>query len=256
MESLRGKVAIVTGASSGIGAGIAKYLAKQGCRLSLTGRKQDNLEAVAKETGLGESDIVTTVGDITKTEDRQSLVDRTIDKYGRIDVLVNNAGVFQVSPLCDVTEEHYDSIFNINLKAQVLLTKLAIPHLIETKGNIVNISSTGSSKPGDIEGVYSMSKIALDMYTKVLALELGPKGVRVNSVNPGFVPTDIYRRSNLDQMLDGYKPDEMAKELTAATPLKRPGSPEEIGQAVAFLASDMAAFVTGDILFADGGWRL
>ncbi|XP_046566617.1 uncharacterized oxidoreductase MexAM1_META1p0182-like isoform X2 [Haliotis rubra] len=256
MESLRGKVTIVTGASSGIGAGIAKYLAKQGCRLSLTGRKQDNLEAVAKETGLGESDIITTVGDIAKPEDRQNLVDRTMAKYGRIDILVNNAGVLQVSPLSDVTEEHYDSIFNINLKAQVFLTKLAIPHLTETKGNIVNISSTGSCKPGAGEGVYSMSKIALDMYTKVLALELGPKGVRVNSVNPGFVPTDIFRRSNLDQMSGGYVPDEMTKELTAATPLRRPGSPEQIGQVVAFLASDMAAFVTGDILFADGGWRL
>ncbi|XP_046562057.1 uncharacterized oxidoreductase MexAM1_META1p0182-like [Haliotis rubra] len=255
MESLKGKVVIITGASSGLGASMAVLFAKRGCRLSLTGRKQENLAAVAKQTGLGNDKMLTAIGDLRKAEFRKTLIFRTIEKYGKIDVLINNASVLYVSPLEKLPEEQFDEILDINLKSHVFLTKLALPHLLETKGNVINISSAITDIVVEGWGAYIMSKAALDSFTEVLADELGPFGVRVNALNPGPLPsTNLYTRSNYVE-LTGKQLSKMFEDMYAKTPLRRECLPDEIAQVATFLASDMASFVHGETLRADGGIR-
>ncbi|XP_046548626.1 uncharacterized oxidoreductase SSP0419-like isoform X2 [Haliotis rubra] len=181
--ALRGKVALVTGSSSGIGAGIATVLAREGAKLSLTGRNEKNLEEVAKNCKTEASDdVLTNVGDITQDAFRKTVVEATRKKFGKIDILVNNAGITGISPLQSTTKELYDSVMAINVEAPLFLTQLVAPYLIETKGCVVNISSCGTSTIVPGFGIYVMSKAALDTYTRYLAHEMVSHGVRVNAV--------------------------------------------------------------------------
>ncbi|XP_046574243.1 uncharacterized oxidoreductase MexAM1_META1p0182-like [Haliotis rubra] len=247
--ALRGKVALITGSSSGIGAGIATVFAREGAKLSLTGRNEKNLEEVVKNCKTEASDdVLTNMGDITQDAFRKTLVEATIQKFGKIDILVNSAGTTGSSPLQSTTKELYDSVMAVNVEAPVFLTQLVAPYLTESKGCVVNISSCVTSTIAHGWGIYAMSKAALDKFTRYLAHEMVSHGVRVNAVNPGYIPTQLLSRN-----LSKEDCAQMDSGLTNATPVGRAGTTEEIGHIVAFLASEKAAFVTGECFRADGG---
>ncbi|KAK7114745.1 3-oxoacyl-[acyl-carrier-protein] reductase FabG-like isoform X2 [Littorina saxatilis] len=253
MEEFKGKVVLITGSSAGIGAGIAVYLAARGARLSLTGRDQGKLRGVAQrcvEAGVTEQDVLTTAGDLTDETFRNQLVTRTVNTFGQLDVLVNNAGLGNGGNLSDPGQmESFNDLMNLNVNAHVSISKLAIPHLLGSRGNIVNISSNLGLRPCPGLGAYCMSKAALDMFTKVLALELASKGVRVNSVNPGCVRSEIHRVMNFtDEQYEAF----LARQAEMH-PIGRVGEPKDVARAVAFLASDKSSFITGELLVVDGG---
>ena len=191
-----GKVVLVTGASSGIGACVAQKFSQLGATLSLTGRKLENLEKIASECE-GQKPFVVR-GDITKPEDTKRILEETIKKFGRLDVLVNNAGIIETGTIENTSLEQYDRVMNTNIRSIYDLTMQAVPHLIKTEGNIVNVSSVNGirSFPGVL--AYNLSKVAVDQFTRCVALELAPKKVRVNSVNPGnFSYFEVILNKNL-----------------------------------------------------------
>ncbi|ESP04768.1 hypothetical protein LOTGIDRAFT_155989 [Lottia gigantea] len=256
MESLKDKVVLITGASSGIGRGTAVHFAKLGSKLSLHGRDGATLEETATlciEAGAGKENILTELGDVRDESIREKIINKTIEKFGRLDVLVNNAGVLCWLPALQTPKDNFDIVMDTNLKAPFALTKLAAPHLIKSKGSIVNVSSLGGARSFPLIGVYCMSKAALDMFTECICLELAPQGVRVNSVNPGVVISQIHQRATDSP----YKSDEaFAQFITEQNnlhPLGRVGEPEDVAQAIAFLASDQSSFISGQTLFLDGG---
>lgn len=247
-----GKVVLITGASSGIGEGTAKYLAKLGASLALTGRNVDNLNKVGAACEAADPNgkkPLLLVADVTKVEDNKRVIEDVIAKYGRLDVLVNNAGIIGNGSIEDTSLEQYDEIMNTNVRAVYHLTMLAVPHLVQSKGNIVNLSSVAGSRsfPGIL--AYGMSKAAIDQFTRCTALELAPKQVRVNAVNPGVIVTDIHKRGGMSE--EAYAAFlEKCKQTHA---LGRPGTPEEVAATIAFLASDAASFITGVTINVDGG---
>ncbi|XP_071084832.1 uncharacterized oxidoreductase MexAM1_META1p0182-like [Haliotis cracherodii] len=244
--ALGGKVAIITGSSSGIGAGIAAVFAKEGAKLSLTGRNQKNLEEVAKNCKTKcSADVLITAGDITDAAFRKTLVEATKKKFGKIDILVNNAGISMLGPLRAAPKEQYEKQMAVNVEAPVFLTQLVLPYLIETKGCVVNTSTAGTKTITPNGGFYVMSKAALETFTRYLAQEMASQGVRVNAVLPGYVPSRLMSGQMDSAMVD--------KLMIKATPIGRRGTPEEMGQIVAFLASEKAAFITGECILADGG---
>ncbi|KAH8305509.1 hypothetical protein KR044_002232 [Drosophila immigrans] len=247
--SLSDKVVIVTGASSGIGAAIAEVLAREGAQLALVGRNADNL--VASEAALQQKQkgvrTLNVIADVTK--DAEAIVQQTLKKFGRIDVLVNNAGILGSGPLETLDIDEFDAVLNTNLRGVVLLTKAALPHLVKTKGAVVNVSSCAGIRPFAGALSYGVSKAALDQFTKIVALELAPRGVRVNSVNPGFVVTNIHSRIGIKD--EAYKA--LLERATNSHPLGRVGDVFEVAEAVAFLASSKASFTTGALFPIDGG---
>ncbi|KAL4219022.1 hypothetical protein ACF0H5_021605 [Mactra antiquata] len=255
MDRLGGKVVLITGASSGIGEGIAIHLASLGCRLSLTGRSEENLRRVSEEcvkAGLSSEQILTIPADVNNGDHRRSIIERTVAKFGELHVLVNNAGVATFYPMDTITEESYDELFDTNVRSLVFLTQLAIPYLKKVKGNIVNNSSIAGQYPFPLAGAYCMTKASLDMFTQCLALELSPDGVRVNSINPGSIVSNLFRRPG-KPFEDDEKYANFVEEQKKNHPLGRIGQPQDCAEAVAFLASDAASFITGQLLFVDGG---
>lgn len=185
-----GKVILITGASSGIGAACAKYFAKKGAFLALVGRSAEKFETLneqIRKCGI-EMEPLIILADVTV--DAERIISETIEKYGHLDILINNAGVLIPGTLSSMTMEDHDKMMATNLRGPVELSKFAIPHLIETKGNIVNVSSVSGIIPTERWFAYSMSKAGLDHFTRTLAIELAEHGVRVNSINPGFIDTD------------------------------------------------------------------
>jgi len=254
-KMFKSKVIIVTGSSTGIGAGTAVKFASEGAAgVTLHGRKEDALKKVKEQcekAGKGTTKVHIVVGDITNQDVREKLVKETVKQFGRLDVLVNNAGISpKAATFLEAKIETYDQIFDINVRSLVVLTQLAVPHLIESKGNIVNISSGASLKALPTYHFYCMSKAALDHFTRCLAVDLGPKGVRVNSVNPGAVPeTELATRQGWDpEVLKGF-----AKQGEQQYPLRRSGTVDEMADGILYLASDKAKFITGVILPVDGG---
>ncbi|CAH1266491.1 DHRS2 [Branchiostoma lanceolatum] len=252
MPDLREKVAIITGASSGIGKGTAVEFAQLGAHLALTGRNHENLQSTAKacvEAGTLQDKIVLVTGDICDEQVRKNLVEQTVQRFGRIDVLVNNAGTITYATIETTDMAEYDRTMDVNVRSAVFLTQLCIPHLTETKGAIVNVSSTCGIRafPGIL--AYNMSKSALDQLTRYVALELAPKQIRVNSVNPGVIVTEIQKRSGMSEE-EYVKFLEHCKTTHA---LGRVGDVSEVAKTIAFLASSDASFITGAQVPVDGG---
>lgn len=245
--SFESKVVIVTGASSGIGAGAAVHFAGLGAKVVITGRNEENLEETKRKCG---GDVLLILGDLNVESDRVRIVNETMKTFGRIDVLVNNAGLGEAGDILTTTLEQYDKVMNTNVRSVFHLTQLATPHLIKTQGNIVNVSSVAGPRQFPNILAYCMSKAALDQFTKCVALELAPKNVRVNAVNPAFIVTNFHKRLGMDdKTFEKFK--ERAKETHA---LGRAGTTEETSNAIAFLANnDLASFITGTCLLVDGG---
>ncbi|XP_033116573.1 3-oxoacyl-[acyl-carrier-protein] reductase FabG-like [Anneissia japonica] len=250
MSSFVDKVALITGASSGIGAATALEFASKGCCVSLIGRNQARLESTARmcqEAGLAADKVLVLQGDMCNEEDVKRFVKSTLDNFGRLDILVNNAGMGNINTIETASSmETFDDVFNLNVRSVVQITNLAVPSLIKSKGAIVNVSSICGTRAVPNMIIYNMSKSALDQFTRVTSLELAPKGVRVNSVNPGSIETPIHERAGRDIV----KVRELAAKIH---PLGRIGQSEEVAKAITFLASDDASFITGDILSVDGG---
>ncbi|XP_062609283.1 3-oxoacyl-[acyl-carrier-protein] reductase FabG-like [Saccostrea cucullata] len=247
---LDGKVALITGASSGIGAGTAILFCKLGAEVAITGRNVENLNKTAAECEKGNGKKpFTLVGDMTNEDFVKRLVEETVKHYGKLDILVNNAGIVKSGTIETTSLEQYDEVMNINVRSIYHLTMLAVPHLIKTKGNIVNVSSVNGvrSFPGVL--AYCMSKSAVDQFTRCTAIELAPKQVRVNSVNPGVIVTEIHRRGGMDD--EAYQKFHERSKITHA--LGRSGQVEEVANTIAFLASDSASFITGVQMLVDGG---
>lgn len=245
--SFLGKVVLITGSSSGIGAETARRLAKKGAVLALNGRNIDNLNALAKEIGSDKTFI--SAGDITNETDTKRIFQETIDKYGKLDVLVNNAGILETGTIENTSLEQYDRVMATNVRSMYHLTMLAVPHLIKSQGNIVNVSSVNGirSFPGVL--AYNISKTAVDQFTRCVALELAPKNVRCNSVNPGVTVTNLHKRGGMNE--EAYA--KFLEHTKTTHALGRAGRPGEIADAILFLASDAASFITGANLPVDGG---
>uniref|UniRef100_UPI001939E40E 3-oxoacyl-[acyl-carrier-protein] reductase FabG-like n=1 Tax=Styela clava TaxID=7725 RepID=UPI001939E40E len=251
-DSFQNKVVLVTGASSGFGKAIALQFAERGALLALTGRNKVNLEKVATECkNKGAKDVLMTLADLGKLEEIKNVAEKTIEKYGKLDVLVNNAGVIQFGNLENSKLEDLDWQLNINVKAVVYLTQLLIPHLVISKGNIVNISSVSSTMQFPQALFYGLTKSALDQFTKTIALEYAPKGVQVNSVNPSIVPTALLRT-----VPGGIPDDATFEKISSLHPIGRNGTVDEVASAVLFLASDSSAWTTGQCLMLDGARSL
>jgi len=256
MNALNGKVALITGAGSGIGAATAKLFARRGAKLSLTDRNEVNLQRVGDECvrdgPANAQRPLIVVAELTCEADVTNLVDTTVKKFGQLDILVNNAGNLEFGTIETTSLEQYDRVMSVNARAPFQLTMLCVPHLIATRGNIVNVSSIAGtcSPPGVL--AYCMSKSAVNQLTACTALELASKGVRVNSVNPGATATGLFSRV-------GMSDEDCARlmEHSRGThPLGRVGDPEEVAQAIAFLASSSASFITGEHLHVDGGYHV
>nr|AAL85624.1 short-chain dehydrogenease/reductase [Aedes aegypti] len=243
-----GKVVLITGASSGIGAATAKHLTHLGATVVMTGRNAESLKKCGAEC-VGKQKPLILVADVTKQEDNVRVIEETIKKFGKLDVLVNNAGRGVFGSIETTSLDQLDDMLNTNLRGAYHLTILAVPHLIKSKGNIVNVSSITGLKPFPNSLAYCISKAALDQFTRVIALELAPKQVRVNSVNPAVIATDFQNR-------EGMSPAQYAafvKHSEKTHVLGRIGQPREVAEAIAFLATDSASFITGTCLSVDGG---
>ncbi|XP_014671174.1 PREDICTED: 3-oxoacyl-[acyl-carrier-protein] reductase FabG-like [Priapulus caudatus] len=253
MSSLQGKVCLITGASSGIGAATAIHFASLGAKLALTGRDKDSLEATKAnciEEGLEEKEVFLCAGDLTVDADVERIIKKCTAYYkGTLDVLVNNAGIARHGTLLDTTMDVYDSVMSINIRAVFYLTQLAAPFLMETKGAIVNVSSVNGVRSFYGTNAYCISKAALDQFTRCTALDMAAYGVRCNAVNPGMIPTNILQRAGMsDEACEAFL--ERCKRTHA---LGRIGTTDEVAKAIAFLASAESSFSTGATFPVDGG---
>lgn len=243
---LNGKIAIVTGATAGIGKEIAKTLASKGATVVCVGRNKERGNAIVEEIKANGSEALFVSADITKEENLDEIIKTTIDTYGKIDILVNNAGIAVVAPMEEYPQEQWDAVVDTNLRGPYILIKKIMPHLIESKGNIVNIASISGVRPVSGAYAYSPSKAAVISLTQLLAMDYGKQGVRVNAVCPGTVETEIL----------ACVPEEVVAAAAAAVPLGRLGRVSDIAKAAAFLASDDAEYITGQALIVDGGYTL
>jgi NAD(P)-dependent dehydrogenase (short-subunit alcohol dehydrogenase family) len=254
--SLEGKVALVTGASRGIGRATALVFAKAGAALALTSRKQEDLDKVAEEIRALGGKALPVAAHMGKLDDISKLVDRVVGEYGRIDVLVNNAGGVPAVALClDVEERLWDTVMNLNLKGVYFLSQ-AVARLMKNQGGgrIINVASTSGFKPEYKNSLYSMAKAAVMMLTKSLALELAEFNIRVNAIAPGPIMTKLLKAAWATVPEEYAK---MAEKFTAdSTPLKRIGDPDEIAGAMLYLASDASSYTTGETILVDGGMLL
>lgn len=248
-----GKVVLITGSSSGIGAGAAIHFVKLGASVTITGRNIEKLNKVAKQCEeISKNQPLVVCGDLSDKEFLQTLLEETIKHYKKLDVLVNNAGVGGFGGIQNTSKEQYQRTLNVNLHAVYYLTMLAVPYLIETKGTIVNVSSTAGLRAIPQALAYCMSKAGLDQFTRCVALELASKQVRVNGINPGPVYTDICQNSGMTD----EETDQLYELLKNAVPLKRIGTVEEIAKTIAFLAGEKSSFITGLTLPVDAGHQL
>lgn len=244
MGKLAGKVAVVTGASKGIGAAIAKSLAAEGAAVVVNyASSQSGADRVVQTILSAGGRAVAVRGDVSKKTDVDAVVDAAIENFGKLDIVVNNSGVYEFAGIQDVTEESFHRLFNINVLGPLLITRAAAKHLGEG-ASVINIGSGISSVTPPNSSVYAGTKGALDVITRVLAKELGPRKIRVNSINPGFVITEGTEGAGIT-----------GSELIALTPLGRAGQPSDIASVATFLASDEAAWVTGELLLVGGGLR-
>ena len=249
MSKLTGKVAIVTGASKGIGAGIAKGLAAEGAAVVVNyASSKEGADRVVEEITDSGGKAIAIQGDVSKAADVRRIFAETKKAYGQLDVLVNNAGIYQFAPLGEITEEQFHRQFNTNVLGLILATQEAAKHFGADGGSVINIGSTVSTLAPPASAVYTATKGAVDAVTHVLAKELGPKKIRVNSINPGIVETEGVHAI-------GIIGSEFQKSFESQTPLGRIGQPEDIAPIAVFLASSDSGWLTGETLLASGGLR-
>lgn len=249
MSELTGKTAVVTGASKGIGAGVAKVLGAAGAAVVVNyASDKAGAEKVVAEIAAKGGSAIAVQADMSKAADVTRLFDEAARAFGELDVLVNNAGVYQFATLDEITEEHYRRQFDVNVLGPLLATREALKHFGPDGGSVINISSNASTAAHPALSVYSGTKAALDAITRSLAAELGPRKIRVNSVNPGVTDTE-----GLTTV--GVRGSEFEQQLVASTPLGRLGEPEDIAKVALFLASDLSSWVTGAVILASGGQR-
>lgn len=248
MSKLNGKVALVTGASKGIGAAVASALAAEGASVVVNyASSKEGAEAVVARIQAAGGQAIAVRGDVSKKADAQGIVDAAVNRFGRLDVLVNNSGVYNFAPLEDITEEDFHRHFDINVLGLLLTTQAAARHMGEG-ASVINIGSlvTRIVPPGS--AVYTGTKGAVDAITGVLARELGPRRIRVNAINPGMVETEGTHTA-------GFIGSDFANNAIAQTPLGRIGQPDDIASIAVFLASDDSRWLTGEQLVAAGGMR-
>lgn len=249
-KKLSGKVAVVTGTSKGIGASIAKHLAAEGAAVVVNYASSKNgADKVVGEITAEGGKAVAVQADVSKKGDIQRLFAETKKAFGQLDVLVNNAGIYEFGPLDQVTEEHFHKQFDLNVLGLILTTQEAVKHFNPAGGSVVNISSIVSGTYAAPNGsVYSATKASVDAVTRSLAKELGARKIRVNAVNPGMIETEGLHAG-------GIAESDMRKQVEAQTPLGRIGQPQDVAPAVVFFASDDASWITGETLYITGGLR-
>jgi 3-oxoacyl-[acyl-carrier protein] reductase len=249
MGKLNNKVAVVTGASKGIGAGIARSLAAEGAAVvvNYSSSKQGADKVVAEIKRQG-GKAIAIQADVAKGDDVRRLFAETKKEFGRLDVLVNNAGVYQFAPLADITEEQFHRQFNTNVLGALLTTQEASKYFDGEGGSVINVGSAASSLNPPEAAVYTATKGALDSVTRTLAKELGPRKIRVNSINPGVVNTE-------GTVAQGIIGSDFQKNYQAQTPLGRYAEPEDIAPVAVFLASSDSSWLTGELVTASGGLR-
>jgi 3-oxoacyl-[acyl-carrier protein] reductase len=249
MSQLTGKVAVVTGASKGIGASIAEHLAAEGASVVVNyASSKSGADAVVKRITQKGGKAIAVQGDVSKPADITRLFAETKAAYGKLDILVNNAGIYEFAPLEAVTAEHFHKHFDLNVLGLLLTTQEAVKLIGDGGGSIINISSLLGPMPMAAGSVYSATKAAVDALTIALSQELGPKKIRVNSLNPGLVETEGLHAV-------GFAEGDVRKNVEAHTPLGRIGQPEDIARAAVYFASDDAGWVTGQTLLLAGGYR-
>ncbi|MFM0138109.1 glucose 1-dehydrogenase [Caballeronia grimmiae] len=248
MSKLAGKVAVVTGASKGIGAAIARKLAAEGASVVVNySSSKAGADAVVADITAANGRAIAVGGDVSKAADAQRIVNAAVETYGRLDIVVNNSGIYEFSTIEEITEEHFHKQFNVNVLGVLLVTQAAAKHLGEG-ASIINVSSVVSRITPPASAVYSGTKGAVDAITGALARELGPKKIRVNSINPGMVVTEGTNTA-------GIIGSEMDTAIVGQTPLGRLGQPDDIASVAVFLASDDARWLTGESIIASGGLR-
>jgi NAD(P)-dependent dehydrogenase (short-subunit alcohol dehydrogenase family) len=251
-KRFEGKVALVTGASSGIGKSTAIALAREGAKVGLVARREEILKDIVSSVETDGGTAIPIAADVTHEEDRKRTVDTVVSTWGGLDVLVNAAGIIAFGTIEKTSLEAWQEMFDINVVSVFRLTQLALPHLTPRKGNVVIVSSvTGTrSFPGVL--AYCASKSAVDQLTRCAALELAEKGVRINAINPGVVVSNLHRAGGLDE--EAYKG--FLEHSKSTHPLGRVGNPEEVADLIMFLASDNAGWITGATVPVDGGRNL
>ena len=241
---LKNKSVIVTGGGSGIGLACTQLFCGEGAQVSIMGRRKELLESTSKQV---EGQVLTTAGDVTKNDDLDRLVSRTLKAFGKIDVVVNNSGIFAGSPIHETKDEDWDSIMNTNMKSVFQLTKRVLPYMIDQKkGTFIHISSILGLVAVPGVAAYNVSKGALLQFNRSLAMEYGPVGIRSNAVCPGLVETEMTKELMKDK--------ELMQQWSKDYPIGRFGVPEDIANACLYLASDESSFITGVALPVDGGF--
>jgi 3-oxoacyl-[acyl-carrier protein] reductase len=249
MGKLNGKVAVVTGASKGIGAAIAKGLAAEGAAVVVNySSSREGAERVVAKIKAEGGNAVAIHGDVSKSADVTKLFEETKKTLGPVDVLVNNAGVYAFASIEEITESEFHREFGINVLGPLLATREAVKHFGKRGGSVINVSSIASESPVENAVVYSATKGALDTITRVLAKELGPRGIRVNTIAPGAVETEGTHAI-------GVVGSDFEKDIVSKTPLGRLGQPDDIAPLAVYLASDDSRWVTGERIAAGGGYR-
>jgi dehydrogenase/reductase SDR family member 4 len=245
---LTGKVAIVTGASKGIGESMAKLLAQAGAKVVVNSRKQDAVDEVAQAIAAEGGAAIGVAGQVGNIDDRKKIMEATLDTFGRVDILINNAATNPVFGPVEMTDERaFDKIMDVNVKAPFELAKMCLPSMqANGGGSIINISSIGGISPEQMLGIYSVSKAALISLTKVQATEWGKYGVRCNVICPGFIQTKFSEAL--------WSNDKILKHALSQVPLNRIGQPDEMAGLALFLAADASSYCTGGVYMADGGY--
>ena len=250
-KKLTGKVAVVTGASKGIGASIAKYLAAEGALVVVNyASSREGADRVVAEITKGGGMAIAVQANVSKKHEIGKLFAEGKKAFGRLDILVNNAGIYEFSPLAEITEEHFHKQYDLNVLGLLLASQEAVKHFDSTGGSIINISSIVSTLSPPNSASYSGTKAAVDSITRALAKELGPRKIRVNSINPGLVDTEGTASAGIS-----HTEGEFRKQIEAQTPLGRIGQPHDIAPAAVFLASDDSSWITGETLYISGGLR-
>ncbi len=246
-QKLSGKVAVVTGASKGIGASIAQHLAAEGAAVVVNySTSREGADKVVAEVERRGGKAVAVQADVARRADIQRLFAEAKRAFGRVDILVNNAGVFEFAPIEEVTAEHFHRQFDLNVLGLLLTTQEALRYLGPEGGSIINVSSVVATLAPPTASVYSATKAAVDTVTRSLAKELGPRRIRVNSINPGMIETEGFHAAGLAE-------SDFRKQVEAQTPLGRIGQPGDIGPVAVFLASSDSGWITGETIHVSGG---